>query len=365
MPDQWANVAAVSVLSKSGTSEFHGEAFEFFRNGRLDARNFFAPKPEDLKQNQFGFAVGGPLRRNRLWFHSFYEGLRQVTAFTSAGYTPTAAMFEGNFTGAAIYDPESYDQETRSRRPFPAGTIPANRINPVSRNLLAYYLPGSSLSSIPNNVYGTPRKRIDSDQGGVRLDWAPRERRQAFARVYTQKSPAIQRGLQPLSGTLYDNRADLLMAGYFLTINARMVNILRAAFVRAIAIGGNEAQGQGPLLASIGIRNTADDAGVTRIDLQGYSSFGNSNGRIGNADNTWQVSEEFSYAPARHHFRFGFHFGLRRGWHLNANASALGRLRFAPVFSAQLAPNSQGTAVPQPNTGDSFADFLLGAPSTG
>jgi hypothetical protein len=365
MPDQSANAGAVTVVSKSGSNRIHGEAFEFLRNGRLDARSFFAVEPEDLKQNQFGFALGGPLRKNRAWFHGFYEGLRQTSAFTSAGYTPTRAMFEGNFAGAPIFDPASYDPQAGTRRPFPAGMIPANRLNSVSKNLLTYYLPGSSLASVPNNLFGSPRNTLSGDQGGLRVDAALSERQQLFARVFRETSSVVNRRLQPLSGTIYDNRADLIMAAHQWTITPRMVNSLRAAFFRAVALGGNEAADRGPLLHAIGIPNTADAAGITQIDLLGYSSFGNSNGKLGNSDNTWRLVEEFSYAPSRHSFKFGFDLGLRRGWHLNANASALGRLRFSPVFTAQLIRNAAGQPVPQPNTGDAFADFLLGVPLTG
>ena len=74
MPDQGVNPAVVNIVTKSGSNRFHGEAFEFLRNGSLDARSFFATSPEDLKRNQFGFALGGPIRKNRVWFHGFYEG---------------------------------------------------------------------------------------------------------------------------------------------------------------------------------------------------------------------------------------------------------------------------------------------------
>src|SRR5205814_2084624 len=102
---------------------------------------------DDVKLNQFGGAVGGPLRKNQLWFYGFYEGLRELTAFPAAGYAPTAAMFSGNFTEAdsALYDPATFSAVTNNRAPFPGGfQIPLSRINPVSRNLLRYHLPGST-----------------------------------------------------------------------------------------------------------------------------------------------------------------------------------------------------------------------------
>jgi hypothetical protein len=371
MPDQWANAAAVNVVSKSGTNQFHGEAFEFLRNGIMDAQSFFSNPSEnvkdDLKQNQFGFALGGPLWKNRLWFHGFYEGLRQITGFSSAGYSPTSPMFAGNFsgTGRTIYNPASYDPISGTREPFPNNVIPPSQINPVARNLLPYYLPGSSLSSIPSNVFGNPRNTLNDDQGGVRLDAGVSEHQQLFAQIFHQNSPAANPGLYPLSGLVYNNQADLVMLAHTLTISPQIVNILRAAFIRTVAIGGNQAQNQNPLLGPIGIQNTLDQRGITAIDLQGYSSFGQADGTIGNRDNTWHVGEAFHYSLSKHSFGFGADLEYRRGWHENSNSLALGQLQFAPAFTAQLAPNGQGQVVPQANTGDAFADFLLGMPTFG
>ncbi len=100
LPDQGANPAVVNIVTKGGSNRFHGEAFEFLRNGSLDARTFFSPGPEDLKRNQFGVAMGGPLWKDRAWVYGFYEGLREISAFSSAGYSPTAEMFAGNFAGS-------------------------------------------------------------------------------------------------------------------------------------------------------------------------------------------------------------------------------------------------------------------------
>jgi len=367
MPDQGPNAAAVNIVTKSGSNQFHGEAFEFLRNGHLDAKSFFAIGPEDLKQNQFGAALGGPLWKNRLWFHGFYEGLRKTSAFTSAGYSPTPAMFSGDFTntGRVIYNPDSYDPVSGTRQPFPGNNIPPSRINPVARALSQYYLPGSSLASIPSNVYGNPRNTLGDDQGGLRLDMALSLRQQLSVQLFHQNSPADQPGLYPFSGLLYVNQSDLAMLQHVWSLSPHLVNSLRIDFVRSIATGGNEAQTQGPLLSSIGIMNAVPGRGISEIDLQGYSSFGRSNGDVGNRDNTWHIGEEFSYARANHSFKFGVDLGYRRGWHLNANATALGDLEFAPAFTAQLGRSTQGQPVPQANTGNSWADFLLGIPATG
>jgi hypothetical protein len=368
MPDQGINPALVNIVTRSGSNEVHGEAYEFFRNRALDARSFFAATRDDVKLNQFGGALGGPIRKNRVWFHAFYEGLRQLTAFSASGYTPTAAMFVGNFsgTGAVLYDPASYNAATNTRAPFPGGSrIPPDRIKTVSRNLLGYYVPGSSLASIPSNVFGSLRNTLDDDQGGFRLDAALNPRSQLFGQFFHQKSPSDRPGLFPFSGLLYLNSADIAMIQHTASLSPRAVNVLRLGFVRNEAVGGNEAQENGPDPASIGIANTIATKGVTAINLQGYSSFGRSNGEIGNRDNTWQIDQEFTYGRGSHVFAAGAGLVYRRGWHLNGNGSALGALSFQPVFTAQLAKNPRGQVAPVPNSGNSFADFLLGLPVTG
>jgi hypothetical protein len=365
MPDQGPGAALVTVVTRSGGNQFHGEAFEFLRNQNLDARSFFAAAPEDLKRNQFGFALGGPVWRDRLWFHSFYEGIREITAFHAAGYSPTAAMFTGQFaeTGRAVYDPLTYDASSGTRSPFADARIPTTRINPVARNLLPYYVPGSSLGSVPSNVFGNPRNTLNDDQGGIRFDAGLNQRQQLSVHYFQQSAPVERPGLYPFSGALYLNGFTLAAVEHTWTLSPRAVNSLRVGFLKDEAVGANQAQTS--LLSSIGITNTFGDRGISLVNLQGYSSFGNSTGDVGNRDNTWQIDEELTYKRGSHQFAFGAGFRRRRGWHQNSNRSALGVLSFQPAFTAQLTRNPQGQLTPSAGTGDSFADFLLGIPVTG
>lgn len=367
MPDQGTNPASVSIVTRSGTNQFHGQAFEFLRNGNMDARSFFAAGPENLKQNQFGAAAAGPLWRDRVWFYGFYEGRREITAFSTAGDSPTAAMFGGNFasTGRVIYDPATYDPTLGTRQAFPNDVIPASQINSVASRLLKYYIPGVSLAGTSSNVYGNPRNTLRDDQGGLRLDAAATSQSQVFFQIFGQNAPADQPGLYPLSGLSYQNASQLAMAEHIWSLNPRSVNTLRIGFLRNIAIGGNEGQNGPSLLPLLGISNTNDTHGVSAINLQGYSGFGRSNGEVGNRDNAWQLDDEITYARGAHSLSFGVGLRFRRGWHLNGNSQALGTLSFQPAFTAQLAPNSAGQPVPLAGSGDSFADFLLGLPVNG
>ena len=136
--------AVVNVVTRSGSNQLHGSLFEFVRNGHLNARNFFAAQPDNLKRNQFGGAAGGPIVRNRLfWFGSYQGTLVRNTSFTNTAFVPSAALRGGDFneTGRNITDPVT-------NQPFPNRTIPANRILPIATSLLAKV----PLSDAPNGL---------------------------------------------------------------------------------------------------------------------------------------------------------------------------------------------------------------------
>ena len=367
MPDQGPNPGIVNLTTKSGGNRFHGEAFEFFRNGNLDARNYFSPGAENLHRNQFGAALGGPIQKDRTWFFGNFESLREVTGFTSSGYAPTEAMFRGDFSalGPVIYDPQSYSAASGTRTAFPNQSIPDGRINPVSKKLLAYYLPGSSLAQRPNNLFVNPRKTNDDDQGGVRVDHSFSGTQNAFFRYLRQRGNIVSPGLMPYSGSQFPLEGDLATVQHTWTISPALVNNARIGFVRNSIFSGNEGAELGEILPQIGISNTLDTRGITGIGLAAYAGFGKSAGNLGNIDNSYQLDDGLYWNKGTHTLQFGASLRYRRTWQQNANANALGSLTFQSQFTAQLSRNAQGQLVPQAGTGDSFADFLLGFPATG
>src|SRR5215831_5649949 len=124
--------AQVIVTTKSGTNGYHVSLWEFFRNDKLDARDFFnkkdaGPKPP-FHRNQFGGTVGGPITRNRTFFFLAYESVRRRQVFTSQQQVPTLAFLNGDFSslGLPLVDPQRLAGPT-----FPFNRIPSTRINPV------------------------------------------------------------------------------------------------------------------------------------------------------------------------------------------------------------------------------------------
>jgi hypothetical protein len=367
MPDQGPNPGLVNLTTKGGSNRIHGEAFEFVRNQAFDSRNFFSPGPEKLHRNQFGAAVGGPIRKDRVWFFANYEGLREVTALTASNYAPTQAMFGGNFTENAdpIFDPSTYSSATGQRQAFPNKIIPAERINAVSKNLLKYYRPGASLAQRPANIFGNPRFTSNDDQYGIRIDSSLTAKQNLYGQFLSEKAPIVSPGLMPYSGGLFPMETKLIMLQHTYTVTPRLISVLRLGAVRNLVFSSNEGSTLGSILPSIGIPNTLDTRGVTGIGIQGFAGIGRSAGDIGNIDNNYQFDEGITYVRGAHNFQFGASIRYRRTWQQNANANSLGNLGFQPTFTAQLAPNAQGRPAPQARTGSSFADFLLGYNTTG
>ena len=135
MSAEYGNAAVVvNVVTKSGTNQFHGNVFEFLRNGDLNARNFFAPTQDTLKRNQFGGTVGGPIRKDKLFFFFTYQGTRTTSApGGQVAFVPTEAERSGNFSGSGITVTDPL-----TGIPFKGNQIPADRISAPSKYFLQH-----------------------------------------------------------------------------------------------------------------------------------------------------------------------------------------------------------------------------------
>jgi hypothetical protein len=159
--------AVVNIVTKSGTDEFHGSAYDFLRNDVLNARNFYAttgPKPE-YRQNQFGGSLGGPIKKDKTFFFGDYEGNQAVQGITTILTVPTA--FEeanvGNFSD--IKGP----------------ALTASQINPIAAKYFALY-PTPNLPGVANNFQSVTNKTISANTVDARIDHYFDSRNIFFAR---------------------------------------------------------------------------------------------------------------------------------------------------------------------------------------
>ena len=148
--------AQINIITKSGTNQYHGNVFEFLRNSRFDAKNFFdlPGQTPPFKRNQFGGTFGGPLPflnfgeggkvfnsgRDRTFFFVSYEGLRLRQGITRGAAVPTADFINGNFSALLNRAVPIVIRDPQTGQPFAGNIIPANRINPIGQAVARFFL---------------------------------------------------------------------------------------------------------------------------------------------------------------------------------------------------------------------------------
>lgn len=347
----------VNVVTKSGTNAVHGDLFEFLRNGAVNAKNYFASSVDQLKRNQFGGTVGGPILRNRLFFFGGYQGTITHTAPpTVTSFVPTAQALQGNFITQSsacairtIYDPQTGN-------PFPNNQIPVGRFNQQALNVLKYVPTstdpcGQILYSIPNNS--------KENQYLGRIDWTQSARHSIFGRYYytTNDNPAVYTNndllLTSRPGTK-DNVQSLVLGDSY-TLNAAAINAFHFTWARE-RINRGPASGL-PTAESLGLNVAPSPGNSPQINVS--SHFGTSCGICSLAkvySGSMQFADDINIVKGRHQFAFGGEWIHR---YVNYQTSTQQNVSYS--F------NGQNTANPNPKrgdpvTGDAVADFLLGVP---
>jgi hypothetical protein len=156
------NGGITTIVTRSGSNTFHGTLYDFFRNDALDANNYFAPKKEALKQNQFGGTAGGPIVHDHAYFFTYYEGLRNIQDITHGVVVPTMAERGGDFSADAPI------LLNATRTPF--GNNLAGQISPITANYLKFF-PVPNTPQNPHLAQTTNKSRYTTDLGGIKADW--------------------------------------------------------------------------------------------------------------------------------------------------------------------------------------------------
>src|ERR1700730_16639860 len=387
--------AAVNVVLKSGTNQIHGGAYEFIRNDKLDAVNYFNQGQQPFKRNQFGAFLGGPIRKNRTFIFGDYEGsrLRESQPFIST--VPTAAERAGDFsdrlTGntfspcatpspadtfdtGTIFDPFSAHDYTCAdggvvslRNPI-SGTniIPAGSINAVGQNVANFY-PHSNLPGLTNNYLANQNHVNSQDSFDVRLDHRFRDQDQMFA-SYSFGDVRSQRPgpLRPLFGGLdccpsaSNSRAQHMGLGYTHTFSAQLLNDLHGGYFRyavnALPFNFGKSIGSDDLGIPNANRSTdPNSSGLTNIDIAGFTPLGDSMFLPEHVfENIFQVADTLTWIRGRHSLKFGVDFRRQQRNFYQVTAPR-GFFDFGGVYT-----NDLSTA----NGGNGLADLLLGIADT-
>jgi hypothetical protein len=383
--------AAVNVVLKSGTNQIHGGAYEFIRNDKLDAVNYFNQGQQPFKRNQFGAFLGGPIRKNRTFIFGGYEGsrLRESQPFIST--VPTAAERAGDFsdrlTGntfspcatpspadtfdtGTIFDPFSTHDYTCAdggvvslRNPI-SGTniIPAGSINAVGQNVANFY-PHANLPGLTDNYLANQNHVNSQDSFDVRLDHRFRDQDQMFA-SYSFGDVRSQRPgpLGPLFGGLdccpsaSNSRAQHMGLGYTHTFSAQLLNDLHGGYFRyavnALPFNFGKSIGSDDLGIPNANRSTdPNSSGLTNIDIAGFTPLGDSMFLPEHVfENIFQVADTLTWIRGRHSLKFGVDFRRQQRNFYQVTAPR-GFVDFGGVYT-----NDLSTA----NGGNGLADLLLG-----
>ncbi len=352
--------AVVDVVTKSGSKAFHGNLFEFWRNEATDARGFFetAGSPRAIfRQNQYGATLSGPLAPSTFFFGS-YEGLRSLSASTTQHLVPDAGVRGGNFAGRSkIFNPFNVDASGRPQ-PFADNVIPASRIDSAVAKYLAQYepLPNAALTTGSNYIDSTP-SRDHVDNGSMRVDRAWGQHSRLFTRYTINDDRALLAGSFPELPTSETLRAQQAAVGHTWA-GASWVNETHFSFTRLRVFDLAASSSGTNVLANLGIGGFPDNPftfGLPAITVTNFDTVQDSRSVPQmQRDNTWYFSSNFSRTTGRHTWKTGFQFTHFTMAYLQS-LYARGNFTFNGAYTQD--PASPG------NTGDAFADFLLGFPS--
>ena len=373
--------AFMSFITKSGTNELHGNAYEYFRNDVMDARSFFAAKAATQRQNEFGFTVGGPVviphvynGRNKTFFFGNFSQFIQHNGASGVVLTlPTQAFRDGNFSAllgpsigtdslgkpvlsGAIYDPSSTRPDGQGgfvRTPYPGNIIPTAQLSTVSQNWQSRLPLPSIPNSITNNFVGSSASGINDEKSYfLKLDQMIGTSRLSGS-FKLAKSNSVSPCVLPsiYCGSFGTNTTPSVRIAYNSSIRPNIVNDFSAGLDRASLPGEPNAE-QAVGATTIGLKNTFYPCSP-QLSIPGYPGepyFGTHVCAQAEADTNWKYFDNVSIFKGKHNIKFGVNY-LRWNANFPTKNEANGFFAFNPLETGQ--PGFQ-------QTGHSYASFLLG-----
>jgi hypothetical protein len=307
----------IGVVTHSGGNQFHGAAYEFFRNGALDGNDFFAPADRPApayRRNQFGGTLGGPLARNRTFFFADTEGTRLAAGQTLISNVPSLAERAGDFSQSS---PVAIDPTTG--QPIPGGRLPQYYLSPIGLGIAALY-PQPNRNARGADFVSSPSLTESRNQFDVRLDHSAGQSGALFARY----SFADGNLFEPFAGS----SGDAAVPGYGLNIPSRSQNaslggthIFGPALIDELRLtlnrvsNGDYEQGQGTSVnRQLGLPELSAnprDWGLTLTSVNGFSAIGNdpTSPEHGTTD-TYQVADTMTWLRGRHLVKLGLDLRL-------------------------------------------------------
>lgn len=393
-----ATGAVMTAQTKSGTNQFHGTVFDFLQNDQLfQARDPFSQTQPDpitgrtlppLRYNQFGANLGGPIKKDKVFFFGDYQGTRRRRSGTVVTFVPTAAERAGDFSAITvpIFDPTTGNPDGTGRTQFSdkgvLNVIPADRISPAARNILnALPLPNfNGTGSLDQNFLGFGTESFNADSYNTREDWFVNDRMQAFGRYSLQQfdlhAPTAfgdELGGPSLKGVnlggISQGRTQSLAAGFNYSFTSSFFTNFRLGFFRyRVNVNAlNEGQDLANQFGIPGI-NLGDPftSGFPAMDIQGFggqigeTKLGDSNFNASCncplRENEWQIQFVSNWVKesGNHEFKWGADIRHLSDFRFSSSGIGNGQYNFTNVATSQ-----SGVS----NSGFGLAGFLIGAVS--
>ncbi|HXA52461.1 MAG TPA: TonB-dependent receptor [Candidatus Acidoferrum sp.] len=347
-----------NIVTKNGTNTFHGSAFETFRNDALDARNFFSVQKTKLRYNDFGFTVGGPIKKDKLFFFYGQEWKRlRQTASPSRQTVPTTAMLNGNFAGQAqLFYPGTKD-------PIPNNDI-SSLITADGRALAKVYLGQEKLASffndanVANNVTLQPENPLNYRQHLIRIDYHMSDKSTLYGRWVSDRNSLVDpygtfsNSNLPTTPTLRGRPGESFLMSHTWLATPSIVNEFRTNASWAsqnIPPYGDTWQRSSygftfPYLFPAGTGNYRN--GIPDVTLNGFANFKGPSFALHSPSTDIQVADSVSWIHGSHIVRAGVAI-IRDRVDQNGRSAYTGSLNF------QTSGNSN-------TTGNAVADMLMG-----
>ena len=336
----------VDVVTKSGTNQFHGAVYEFFRNESLNAARWTPPGVASVKdpldRNQCGAALGGPGQKDKTFFFASYSGLRQEeTYYRNTAVVPTSRERAGDFSQSTIRP-----RDPLTGQPFPGGIIPTSRFDRAALAIQSQYVPEANL---PNNFFEVSAPDpLDTNEATFKLDhYLSPSHSLALSYFYqkgTDTQPMSTNGNIPWVDRDFQWSQHNLNLADTWTVNSTTINQLRATYTRQF---GGRVNNPTTSLGDLGSNFTLQgDPTLPRITVNGYFT---AQAMIAGPDagsDYWGLKDTLSIARGNHSFKLG------------------GEVSYETIVHDTLLDNYGVFTFNGSKTGNAYADFLLGLPAT-
>jgi hypothetical protein len=351
--------AMVNIVLRSGTNQLHGAAWEFLRNDRLDARNYFATSQLGFQRNQYGGQLGGPIIKDKMFIFGSIQrsDIREEVPFIST--VPTQLMHSGNFSDLGnVNIPNPFAPGT-----FFGNTIPGSFINSVGQNIVNLFpLPNIAGAGLTSNFIFNGKYKFDETAIETRFDYNISTKDRFFAHyaiatpIATNPSnfPNVDGGAGSGTSSTLNNRVQNVAGDWGHIFNPGLLNDLRAGFIRfrdntlPIDFGSNKGNAVGIPNANHG----GNSSGLTKINIGGYQQLGDSLWVPETiVENVYQLADTLSWTHGKHSLKFGVDFRRQQRNFFQQTAPS-GELNFSGQYTGA-ALNNIG-----------LADTLLGIPSS-